>query len=489
MDQSPAQSGQPRKAPGNQFRVLIVDDDMMVHGEIQSVLESIGITEFRSCMNTTEALKVLSGFYANVIVLDIPMQGLAGLNFLKQVRAGHAPVDPGTPVVITSQTLDAELAQRACDAGIHNFVRKPIAVENFKKRLVAALLRPSLFVTSKSYFGPDRRTEREEPYTGQERRGVEPTAEPKEPKKAVPREAVKPPEIKEAPKREAVKAPEHFPGGKRPSGGGTVLPDAPKQDAEAPKEDIPLVDESPESKEPEKIETAEPSKKEKAEAPPKPPAKKEEAKRETPQKEKKAAPEPTPEPEKTEPIETAPAEEPPEEPDDEPGEPEVDVAAVISDHETWLRTKGAQGAKANLEGIEVPGNDFSGANLASANLRNAVMPGANLTGTDMLDADLRNADIRSAKLQEANLHNAKLRHAALSLSNFKEAGLRGADLAGADLRGADLTGVDFKDANLLSTDLRGAILLGENLTQKQIDKARVNKKTKLPPGLKIPEKS
>ena len=44
----------------------------------------MGITEFRSCMNTTEALKVISGFYANTIILDIWRQGMDSLYLLKQ---------------------------------------------------------------------------------------------------------------------------------------------------------------------------------------------------------------------------------------------------------------------------------------------------------------------------------------------------------------------------------------------------------------------
>ena len=38
MNHSPGQEQQPRKAPGNEFKVLTVDGNMMVHGEIQSVL-------------------------------------------------------------------------------------------------------------------------------------------------------------------------------------------------------------------------------------------------------------------------------------------------------------------------------------------------------------------------------------------------------------------------------------------------------------------
>ena len=63
-------------------------------------------------------------------------------------------------------------------------------------------------------------------------------------------------------------------------------------------------------------------------------------------------------------------------------------------------------------------------------------------------------------------------------------GLQGSDLAGADLRGASLTGADLSGANLLGTDLRGTDMTsGLNLTQKQLDRAKGDHTTQLPPGL------
>ena len=47
-------------------------------------------------MNTKEALKVISGFYANTIILDIWIQGMAGLNLLKQEIRKWIPGTPRT---------------------------------------------------------------------------------------------------------------------------------------------------------------------------------------------------------------------------------------------------------------------------------------------------------------------------------------------------------------------------------------------------------
>ncbi|RCX15377.1 pentapeptide repeat protein [Fontibacillus phaseoli] len=83
----------------------------------------------------------------------------------------------------------------------------------------------------------------------------------------------------------------------------------------------------------------------------------------------------------------------------------------------------------------------------------------------------------------ADLIGAKLRGADLRLANLRGAYLIAADLRGADLRGADLIGADFRDADIRGADLTDAIFL----TQFQINAARGDADTKLPPSLLRPE--
>ena len=82
---------------------------------------------------------------------------------------------------------------------------------------------------------------------------------------------------------------------------------------------------------------------------------------------------------------------------------------------------------------------------------------ADLTGKDLSGADLRGANLRGAYLI-------------------------GTDLSGANLTLADLTGADFRGADLSGADLSGSIFV----TQSQLDAARGNRVTKLPPTLARP---
>jgi uncharacterized protein YjbI with pentapeptide repeats len=83
-------------------------------------------------------------------------------------------------------------------------------------------------------------------------------------------------------------------------------------------------------------------------------------------------------------------------------------------------------------------------------------------GADLIGANLRGADLRGA--------------------NLRGACLIAADLSGADLRVADLIGADLRDANLSGADLTGSIFL----TQAQLNAAKGDADTKLPPTLTRP---
>jgi len=102
--------------------------------------------------------------------------------------------------------------------------------------------------------------------------------------------------------------------------------------------------------------------------------------------------------------------------------------------------------------------------VRASELVRAAVPGRrrNHRGADLIGARLRGADLRGASLRGALLIAA--------------------DLRGADLRTADLIGADLRDADLRGADLTGAVFV----TQSQINAARGDADTRLPPQLGRP---
>jgi len=99
----------------------------------------------------------------------------------------------------------------------------------------------------------------------------------------------------------------------------------------------------------------------------------------------------------------------------------------------------------------------SGLVRADAARRDVDHAGADLVGKDLSGADLRGANLRGASLI-------------------------GADLRGADLRLADVTGADVRAADVRDADLHTTIFLAQH----QLDAARGDSTTRLPPSLRRP---
>jgi len=134
----------------------------------------------------------------------------------------------------------------------------------------------------------------------------------------------------------------------------------------------------------------------------------------------------------------------------------------------------------------------------AADLFDAVdaLAGADPETLAALDVDARRpaVGVLLARVSEAvrGAGGRALRHADLIGKNLAGADLRGAELRGAQLIAADLAGADLRVADLLGADLRDADLSGADLTdalfltQPQLDAARGDGATRLPPSLSRP---
>ncbi|MFE7570625.1 pentapeptide repeat-containing protein [Streptomyces sp. NPDC057539] len=144
---------------------------------------------------------------------------------------------------------------------------------------------------------------------------------------------------------------------------------------------------------------------------------------------------------------------------------------------------------ASAQGAALSGANLTDADLTNTDLRRADLSGADLAEVNLSDAMLYEADLSPVNLANANLTNAVLAGVNLSDASLVDANLAGAslsnvDLSGANLSGANLSGLDFSSVDLYDADLRGADLTdARNLAKVQVNSARTDETTQLPPGL------
>lgn len=126
------------------IRVLIADDHPIVRrGLLQIIADQPDITVVADTGDGREALQLADSHLLDVVVLDIRMPGLSGLEVLTHLRQRH----PKLPVLVLSAHPEGELALRLLKAGAAGYLNKEIAPEE----LAAAIRRVA---AGKKYIGP-----------------------------------------------------------------------------------------------------------------------------------------------------------------------------------------------------------------------------------------------------------------------------------------------------------------------------------------------
>ncbi len=104
------------------YRVCVIEDDPDVAFYIKTVLEKRADALVVAITDPSAALATVAQFEPDVVVTDIEMPGISGLELLKEFRSNH----PGMPVVVMTAHVSVDYAVSALRAQADEFLTKPI---------------------------------------------------------------------------------------------------------------------------------------------------------------------------------------------------------------------------------------------------------------------------------------------------------------------------------------------------------------------------
>src|SRR6516225_271902 len=113
-----------RKGTGNTPRILIVDDDPGQRSLLNSFLRSQGF-ETATADSGERALEMLRAGKYVMMISDVRMPGLSGLETLRRARQEHATL----PVLLVTAYADIREAVGAMRDGALNYLAKPIDLD------------------------------------------------------------------------------------------------------------------------------------------------------------------------------------------------------------------------------------------------------------------------------------------------------------------------------------------------------------------------
>ena len=150
--------------------VLLADDNPHMREIVSVLLSNYGIKQIRAVHDGAQALSMLRSWQPDLAIVDFKMEPMDGVEFTRKVRNSSESRNPYLPIIMMTGHSARSRVYEARDAGVTEFVVKPVNARTLLDRIMAVIYRPRPFVRTKSYFGPDRRRRADPNFSGPFRR-------------------------------------------------------------------------------------------------------------------------------------------------------------------------------------------------------------------------------------------------------------------------------------------------------------------------------
>jgi two-component system, chemotaxis family, chemotaxis protein CheY len=154
-------------------KFLVVDDNHHMRILLTEILRSMGVRKILHASEGMEAIELLRRQPVDIILTDLAMRPMDGVDFVRLLRNDPQSPAPYCPVMMISGHTTLRRIYEARDAGVTEFLSKPVTVRGILSRMDQIINHPRPFVKSADYFGPDRRRRQDPEYRGPRRRSDE----------------------------------------------------------------------------------------------------------------------------------------------------------------------------------------------------------------------------------------------------------------------------------------------------------------------------
>ena len=117
--------------------VLIIDDEAAIRESLAGILEDEGFAPL-SAASAEEGLQVLEEKDVGLVLLDIWMPGMDGIEVMNLIREQF----PAMPVVVLTGHRDTETVRKMIGMGVSEYLTKPIHLETLLNQFVKDIIGP-----------------------------------------------------------------------------------------------------------------------------------------------------------------------------------------------------------------------------------------------------------------------------------------------------------------------------------------------------------
>ena len=116
-------------------RILVVDDEIIIRNLLKEFLSRKGY-EVYTAPDGRAAIAEVKEIRPHIVLLDIMMPGMGGIETLKEIRR----IDPRVGVIMVTAIADEELGKRAIALGACDYITKPLNFDYLETALMVKMI-------------------------------------------------------------------------------------------------------------------------------------------------------------------------------------------------------------------------------------------------------------------------------------------------------------------------------------------------------------
>jgi two-component system chemotaxis response regulator CheY len=152
------------------LRFLVIDDNAHMRQIVRTILHGFGAREIMEAEDGAAGLEAFTQNRPDIVITDWEMPIFTGIELTQMIRQPGANANPYVPIIMLTGHSEKKRVVGARDAGVTEFLAKPISAKSLYQRILNVVANPRPFIRTKTYFGPDRRRNVNSNYQGPERR-------------------------------------------------------------------------------------------------------------------------------------------------------------------------------------------------------------------------------------------------------------------------------------------------------------------------------
>ena len=154
----------------NRLRFLVIDDNVHMRRILRTLLHGFGARDVHEAEDGAAGLEAFTNYSPDIILADWAMPIFDGIELAQMIRQPDSKGNPYAPIIMLTGHSEKRRVTVARDAGVTEFLAKPISAKGLYQRILNVVASPRPFIKTKTYFGPDRRRNTNSAYMGPERR-------------------------------------------------------------------------------------------------------------------------------------------------------------------------------------------------------------------------------------------------------------------------------------------------------------------------------